>query len=84
MSPKVLLSLGSSPHLSLDMGHVMAHDVVTKAFTMTNTSHLRTRFKLSLETMGTKKKGRNKGGGPKTFSKLLIQGAYIHTHIHTT
>ena len=63
VKPQVTLSLGSGDNLRLDIGHVMAHDLVHKTFTLTNASSLKIRFKLNMESLSSKKESM------KTFSE---------------
>ena len=67
IQPQVDLSLGSGEDLCLDMGHAMARDVVSKTFTLLNSSPLQVRFRLSLDSQ------QPKPGPVKSFSKKLSQ-----------
>ena len=48
--PQVDVSLGSGEDLHLDLGHAMAKDVVTKNFTLLNSSALQVRFHISMDS----------------------------------
>lgn len=61
--PQVDVSLGSGDDLCLDMGHAMAKDVVTKTFTLLNSSSLQVRYRISLVSEQPKR------GPAKNFSK---------------
>ena len=63
--PQIDLSLGSGKNLVLDMGHVMVRDVLSKTFTLLNSSPINVRFKLTMETHAQLLKK----GTTKTFSE---------------
>ena len=50
IQPQIDLSLGAGENLTLDMGHAMAKDVLTKTFTLLNTSPINVRFSLNMES----------------------------------
>lgn len=50
IQPQIDLSLGTGENLTLDMGHAMAKDVLTKTFTLLNTSPIHVRFNLNMES----------------------------------
>lgn len=64
--PRIDVSLGSGENISLDMGHAMARDVVSKAFTLINSSPLKVRYKLNMESQLPKK------CPAKSFSELTM------------
>lgn len=66
VQPQVDVSLGSGEDLCLDMGHAMARDVVSKTFTLHNSSPLQVRFRLSLDSQ------QPKVGPTKSFSKNQV------------
>ena len=53
--PQVDVSLGRGEELCLDMGHAMAKDVVSKTFTLYNSSPLKVRYLITMETQMPKK-----------------------------
>lgn len=53
--PQVDVSLGHGEELCLDMGHAMARDVISKTFTLYNSSPLQVRYLVSMETLVPKK-----------------------------
>ena len=52
--PQVDVSLGSGEDLFLDMGHAMAKDVITKNFTLLNSTPLQVRYRLTLDSQNMK------------------------------
>lgn len=55
--PQIDLSLGSGKDLCLDMGHALAKDVLSKTFTLLNSSPINVRYHLSMETQLHKRGG---------------------------
>ena len=66
--PQIDLSLGSGKDLRLDMGHAMAKDVLSKTFTLLNTSPINVRYMLSMESQA-RKKGTLHSMANKSFSE---------------
>ena len=54
--PQVDVSLGRGEELALDMGHAMAKDVISKTFTLYNSSPLKVRYLISMETQLPRKR----------------------------
>jgi hypothetical protein len=65
--PQIDLSLGTGKHLSLDLGHVMAKDVISKTFTLLNSSPINVRFNFTMESQLLKK------GLTKSFSEYYSE-----------
>ena len=78
--PQIDVSLGSGKDLCLDMGHAMAKDVLSKTFTLLNSSPIQVRYHLIMETQ------LKKASTTKSFSEYdawRMHGTCMaHAHVH--